>query len=261
MIFDLHNDMPTSKLSDEQKNKIVSESSDTAIYAFWTTELVDPIGFIYRNIRNTFKNTLFSIEDIGFISGTDLNVICELKPAYCGLTHNLDNALAGGAVESGGLTKLGSYTVRRLNGADVAIDAAHLNRRSFYDVIDIAERIIDSHTGIESFCTHPRNLTDEQIKLILARGGIIGITAVKDFIGCSTACGYAEIIDRYVQKFGIDGACIGTDFYGTEPLENLNGYKDFEGIAEFLGKFGYTQTEIHRIFYDNANNYFKYRRT
>ena len=88
----------------------------------------------------------------------------------------------------------------------------------------------------------------------------MGLTAVRDFIGGNSSADYIRLIDGFVQKFGIDGACIGTDFHGTEPLENLRNYDDFEQIEYALENLGYESADVRKIFYDNANNYFKYRR-
>lgn len=261
MIFDLHNDLPTGKLSNKDKRLEYVNTSDDVIYAFWTTELSDAAGFIRNGINELFSaNQAFAIEDLGFANRLDVETIYDIKPYYCGLTHNGDNALAGGALGHGRLTAFGKTTVNRLNRAAIAIDSAHLNRESFFDVANAAYRLINTHTGLNSLCEHPRNLTDEQVKLILSRGGIVGLTAVRDFIGGNSSADYIRLIDGFVQKFGIDGACIGTDFHGTEPLENLRNYDDFEQIEYALENLGYESVDVRKIFYDNANNYFKYRR-
>ena len=98
------------------------------------------------------------------------------------------------------------------------------------------------------------------MRLILQRGGIIGLTAVSDFIGGDTVNDYIHLIDTFIQKYGIDGVSIGTDFYGTKPLKGLLDYNDFNFVEYELEKYGYSHCDIRKIFYDNANNYFKYRR-
>lgn len=261
MIFDLHNDLPTSGFSDSEKLTAAQSVSETVVYAFWTTELKDCKKFIINGIiRLKGENRMFAIEDMHFVTKQTIHSICKLPIIYCSLTHNKSNALAGGALDSGKLTELGKYVIIKLNSANITVDVSHLNRESFWQVADISENIIASHIGLDSLVNHPRNLTDAQVQAILERGGIIGLTAVRDFLGGNTVQNYLKLIDSFVQKFGVDGACIGTDFYGTAPLENLEGYSDFSSVAYKLSQYGYTDTDINKIFYENANNYFKNRR-
>ena len=260
MIFDLHNDVFTSGLSDNDIDLILSTCRDKVIYAFWTTELVNPLSYIEKKIAQyRSAGYRFSIEDAGFIRERDIDKLCSLPLSYVGLTHNYDNALAGGAFGGGELLRLGEKVIRALNAAGITIDTAHLSTRSFYRVADIAERIINSHTALYSIVNHPRNLTDEQIDLILRRNGVIGIAAVADFIGGDTADDYVRTIDSTVQRFGIDAVCIGTDFHGTKPLKGLKAYEDFDEVIRKLSMLGYTDCDIKKILCENANRYFDRR--
>ncbi|MDE6398165.1 MAG: membrane dipeptidase, partial [Clostridiales bacterium] len=153
-------------------------------------------------------------------------------------------------------TAFGKTSVRLLNEIRIAVDGAHLNRESFYGGADCAERLIVSHTGWETFFSHPRNLTDKQVRIVLERGGLIGLTAVRDFIGGNDVQTYIRLIDSFVQEFGTEGVCIGTDFYGTHPLEGLRGYEDFSTVSDGLVRRGYAPIDIAAIFYNNARKYF-----
>lgn len=255
MIFDLHNDLPTSGLPVAKQRMYIADTVHTVIYAVWTTECKHPLTYLRKWLSETGIRH-FSVEDMGFVSEETLPALCALRPLYCTLTHNDANALAGGALSDGLLTPLGKTAVRCLDAAGIAIDVAHLNRKSFFAVADMSARLIDSHTGWESMCPHPRNLTDEQIKLLLGRGGIVGLTAVRDFIGGDRVEAYIRLIDTFVQAYGIDGACIGTDFYGTKPLTGLSSYDDFALVSARLERLGYTDADIDKIFYVNAKNYF-----
>ena len=257
MVFDLHNDLFTSDLSPAQQAQTLRATRDTVVYAFWTTEMHTPMNVIRSSLRSHDASpALFAVEDLGFADRADLQDLCALRPLYCGLTHNYANGLAGGALASGTLTAFGKTAVRLLNDARIAIDGAHLNRESFYKAADCADRLIVSHTGWETFCSHPRNLTDEQARIVLERGGIIGLAAVRDFIGGNDVQTYIRLIDSFVQTFGAKGVCIGTDFYGTRPLEGLRGYEDFTAVADGLSSRGYTQEDIDAILFQNAMMYF-----
>lgn len=262
MVYDLHNDLPTSERTRQEQREHNEAIHDFVIYAFWTTASKNPVALIKEGIQTlNGARRKFAIEDLGFVAQTGTAVLREYAFAYCGLTHNSDNSLAGGALGDGRLTFAGREVVSLLNALHIPVDAAHLSRNSFYEVAELADRIIDSHTGWESFHPHPRNLTDRQVQCIIERGGIIGLTAVKDFIGGSSINEYACLIDAFVQKFGIKQACIGTDFYGTQPLDGLCTYSDFDALGNILSRKGYTETDLNRLFFENADQYFNNRRT
>lgn len=252
MIFDLHNDLPTDSTFSQNA---VSYVYDTVIYAFWTTELPNPLSTILNGLPK-LRNAPFGVEDLWFADDNSLQAICLRRPYYCSLTHNQENSLAGGALSSGRLTAKGKKVIKTLNGFNITVDAAHLNRKSFYDTAEIASKFIVSHTGLDFVCKHPRNLTVDQVKTVLNKGGIIGLAAVKDFIGGDTAEYFVKSIDSFVQHFGTDGVCIGTDFYGTTPIKGLRGYPDFAAVANMLTALGYTYKDVSKIFYENAKNFF-----
>lgn len=97
------------------------------------------------------------------------------------MTWNYDNALAGGALEKAGLTDLGKYAVDFLNRNGIVVDTAHLNAKSFFDVSERAERIINSHTFIPDLHPHPRNISFCQAAKIVSSGGLVGMTPVNAF--------------------------------------------------------------------------------
>ena len=274
-IFDLHNDYPTS-----------GEPCDKAfcphvvVQAFWTSELIKPFDYInnYINNKNTTSgfcgktsiSTLYAIEDLWFASNSDmLEKVCKLPLMYASLTWNHQNLLAGGANSDGRLTALGANVATQLINCNVALDTAHLNRKSFYDCIELVEnmhlngnnqnqkpKIINSHTCLNSIYNHPRNLTDEQIKKIINLNGIIGLTPVAQFMRSdphnADLTDYIKQIDTYAQKFGVANLAIGTDFYGAPLLSGLANYNDFKFLAQDLEKLGYSKYTINKIFYKNA---------
>ena len=89
-----------------------------------------------------------------------------------------------------GLTNLGMKLVKKLVDKKIAIDLSHANEQTFYDVIDLCNKlkskgkepiVFASHSNVKSICNHPRNLSDNQIIKIKELDGIIGIVAVKPF--------------------------------------------------------------------------------
>ncbi len=268
-VFDLHNDFPT---------RICSSGDREAVYAayrtqarrvtsvFFTTYMLNPLSYIaeYTGRYPVTEGRVYAVEDLGFIrSEDDADALAAFPILYGGITWNGENRLSGGAGSDKGLTALGKTVVKALARHKIAVDTAHLSEPGFYDAVESAGVVINSHTCLKSICGHPRNLSDGQIELILSRGGIVGLTLVAQFMGKPEAQGersdYVRQIDTYAQKFGVRGLCIGTDFNGTDPVAGLAEYNDFVNLTGDLKKIGFKQADIDRIYYKNAEAFFMRR--
>lgn len=101
------------------------------------------------------------------------------------LTHNERNLAADGCGEPlpGGLSKFGRAVVHELEALHMVFDLVHLSDTSFWDALDhYTLPPIVSHSNARSICAHRRNLTDEQIREIGKRGGVIGLNFLAMFI-------------------------------------------------------------------------------
>lgn len=101
------------------------------------------------------------------------------------MTYNERNLLADGCAEpsDAGLSRLGRRVVARLNAAGLLIDLSHAGERSTRETIDLSARpIVATHSNAKALCDHPRNLTDETIRAVAARGGVIGLNAFPGFV-------------------------------------------------------------------------------
>ncbi|PZR76440.1 MAG: membrane dipeptidase [Chthoniobacterales bacterium] len=167
-----------------------------------------------------FLITMEGVEPLG--ADIDLlRAFYELGLRCVGLTHARRNAAGDGALfaESGsprgGLTDFGRDLVRECETLGVIIDLAHISPAGFNDIFEIATKpLIVSHTNARRYYNIERNISDEQIKMVGERGGVIGINAVLVSPRQEEAT-----IDRYVDHMehvrnliGIDGVAIGFDF-------------------------------------------------
>jgi len=101
------------------------------------------------------------------------------------LTHNERNLAADGCAEPkpGGLSNFGREIVRELRALNMVLDLVHLSDPSFFDAIDLYDLPpMVSHSNARALCGHRRNLTDEQIRMIGERGGVIGLNFLGMFI-------------------------------------------------------------------------------
>lgn len=157
--------------------------------------------------------------------GTDLNLLrafYELGVRSIGLTHARRNAAGNGGVfaSSGssrdGLTAFGRDLVRECETLGVIVDLAHINPAGFIDILSITTKPpIVSHSNARRYYDIERNISDEQIKMIGERQGVIGVNSV--LVGPneeeSTLDRYVDHIEYIANLIGIDGVGIGFDFF------------------------------------------------
>lgn len=129
------------------------------------------------------------------------------------LTWNESNALAAGANSGAetGLTPLGREAVRRMVEKGMLLDVSHLNDAGFFDLADCAAApFIASHSNCRALCDSPRNLTDEQLRVIRDAGGVVGLNSFGPFVSRDPA-------RRTVEELALH-ACHIMDICGTDHL-------------------------------------------
>lgn len=265
MLFDLHNDFPTA-LSDKMYDLYLSDACGVTITgAVWSGAFdADIEKCVKKTIAclkslNTTKTIPVAIEDIGFTAERELYKTFDFSDCmYCSLTWNYNNRFAGGALDDGVLTKSGKDVIEIMNAQGCAVDLAHLNERSFYSAVDCAVRAVCSHTG---FNRHLRSLDDRRIRLAVSRNIVIGLSVVTAFTDADSAQTFADVIDRFVQKYGVRCLAVGTDFNGSSDIpEEIKSYNGLMRVADILKFRGYDDRSIQDIFYNNAYSFFKKER-
>jgi len=108
-----------------------------------------------------------------------LRMLHRLGVRYLTLTWNYRNALADGFEEArtgGGLSRFGVEVVREMGRLGMLVDVSHLSEAGFWQVMEVAEGpVIASHANARAVCDHPRNLTDDQIRALAQKGGVMGL--------------------------------------------------------------------------------------
>ena len=268
-ISDLHNDIITVETFNNAKRYLTKNSKylDRIVLAVWTTHTkynnfsnIDLLIKSYQTLN--FSKILFGIEDISLINEQDYGKMPSLNIFYASLTWNYDNALGGGAYGDIGLTAKGKKILKILQESKIILDTAHQNQKTFWDCIGYFEGlIINSHTCFSSVFKHKRNITDQQISAIIQNGGVIGLSLVGDFLSDKKIAKIEDVIrhmDYFIQKFGDQNLCLGTDFFGTDNLpQNLNSYLALSILVEKLQKIGYNKNTIERIFHKNFDNFLR----
>jgi membrane dipeptidase len=115
-----------------------------------------------------------------------LRMYAELGVRYLTLTHSVNTDWAdssGDQPKHNGLTDFGKEVVRELNRLGVIVDVSHVSDKTFWDVIELSRApVIASHSSCREISGHSRNMTDEMIKAMAAKGGVIQINYLDQFI-------------------------------------------------------------------------------
>jgi membrane dipeptidase len=115
-----------------------------------------------------------------------LRMYAALGVRYLTLTHSVNTDWAdssGDTPKHNGLTDFGRDVVRELNRLGVVVDISHVADKTFFDALEISKApMIASHSSCRAISGHPRNMTDEMIKALAARGGVIQINYLDSFI-------------------------------------------------------------------------------
>ncbi|WP_099222706.1 dipeptidase [Listeria costaricensis] len=179
--------------------------------------------------------TLEGVEPIG----RDLDRLEQLLDGgvlSVGLTWNNANLAADGVEEprGAGLTAFGKQIVQRLNERKVFTDVSHLSIKSFWDVMDIAEYPIATHSSAKAICPHIRNLDDDQIRAMIEHNAMIHVIFHPLFTTESGTASMEDVIrhiDHIAELGGIRHIGFGSDFDGipshVKGLEDAGKYQDF----------------------------------
>lgn len=170
-----------------------------------------------------------------------------------GLTHFFDNEVGGSAhgEEKGGLTPFGREVIARLDSLSLIIDVAHSSPALIDDVLKLSSRpIIVSHTGVQGTCPGPRNLSDDQLRRIAGKGGVIGIGFWDGAICTPTIANATKAILHAVQVAGEDHVAIGSDFDGSTTVPfDASGYPR---LTQALLDAGMSPSQIAKVMGENA---------
>ncbi len=203
---------------------------------------------------------LFSLEGAEALQGEMwvLRLLHRLGLRLLGPTWNHANWACDGAMEprGGGFTKAGRQLVTECENMGILLDVSHLSDRGFWELAERATRpFLASHSNARSIVDHPRNLTDEQIRAIIAANGLIGVTFVPWFAAKEEPARIEDVlrhIDHVCALGGEKHIALGSDFDGisrhVQGLEHPGRYPD---LAEAMLK-RYPETFVHDIMENNA---------
>jgi membrane dipeptidase len=200
------------------------------------------------------------------------------------LTFNWRNWVGDGCTErtQAGLSYFGVDMVHRMNELGMLVDVSHTGYQSTLDAIEVSKGpIVFSHANCKTVCDHPRNKTDDQIKALAAKGGVMGLTCFNWFVSNKPISTLDDVLDHYdymMKLVGADHIGIGSDFsvaawagrapdaeweqhmrlYGEREakvlksrfppyIDAVNGPQRYHVIAQGLRKRGFSTGDIEKI--------------
>ena len=178
---------------------------------------------------------------------------------YMTLCHNGDNDICDSASKSsqthGGVSQFGAEVIAEMNRLGILVDMSHAGEKSFYDALDISTRpIVCSHSSARALCDHPRNLTDDQMRALAAKGGVAQTTIYHGFLRSDAEATILDVmahLDHAIQVMGIDHVGLGTDFDGDGGVRGLADSSELLNFTRQLLRKRYSDADIQKIWGGN----------
>lgn len=232
---------------------------------------------ILENEKDGKMSALMTIEEGGCCKGQigHLETLYQLGARMMTLTWNYPNELASpnlfleempAGTQKGfplfdgskGLTEKGFLFMERMQELGVIVDVSHLSDKGFWDIAGNARKpFVASHSNARALCGHPRNLTDDMIRVIADRGGVIGL----NYYGCflnetsdshSSVSRIAAHARHMINVGGQECLGLGSDFDGIGGELEMQDCSQMHKLVEELERQHFTHVEIERILYRNV---------
>jgi membrane dipeptidase len=177
------------------------------------------------------------------------------------LTWNGSNRLADGVggSEHGGLSSFGRRVLERMQRLGIVVDVSHLSEAAFWHVVDATRGpIVATHSNAAAVHSHRRNLTNDQLRAIARRGGVVGINFYPEFLGGDTIDHVLRHVDHMLRVMGPDHIALGTDYDGIgRTPRGLEDASRLPRLTEAMLRRGYRPEVVRKILGDNALRVFR----
>jgi len=218
----------------------------------------------------------------------DVELFHSLGQRVSQLTYNSRNLIGNGFAErrDDGISDFGVGVISRMNEVGMAIDVSHCGDRTTLDAFELSVRpVLVTHANCRALADHPRCKTDEAIRRMAARGGVMGITGVRNFVKNSEPTTIEDMLDHYdhVRRLvGVQHVGLGSDIdldgnddltpeeqqslRNLSPLYGFRAKFDIEGVdhpkrvfdlTAGLIRRGYSDADIRLVLGDNFRRVLK----
>src|SRR6266446_6183181 len=203
---------------------------------------LDQIDALHDNVRRNSKDMAFcrTADDVrrahaqgkiaalmgvegGHMIGNDIRIVRifgDLGVRYMTLSHFYNDEWADSSTDKpahNGLTDYGKEIVREMNRQGIMVDISHVSDKTFYDALEVSKApLIASHSSCRALCNHVRDMSDDMIKALAAKGGVIQINYERSFIDQAykdasekLTGGVVAQFDQFKKECGDDQECFG----------------------------------------------------
>lgn len=221
-----------------------------------------------KDVRDLFyngKKAFFAVVENAYgLGGKIENVkkLADMGVVYMTLCHSSDNDVCNSSSKTAdpnkGLTEFGRKVVEEMNRYGIIVDLSHTSPGTFWDVYKYSKApFICSHSGAKAVWDHNRNITDDQLRALAEKNGVIQVYIVPDFMDVKSKWGEVSI-DHFmdhllhcIEVAGIDHVGIGSDFDGGGGGWGMNGDNDVINITMRLIEHGFSDSDIRKIWGEN----------
>ena len=217
---------------------------------------------VRENREKGFLSSILTVEDGVEIDGklSRFDRVYDDGVRMMTLTWNYENCMgypnsSDPEEHARGLKPFGVEAVGKMNELGMIIDVSHLSEGGFYDVAAHSKKpFVASHSCCRALRDHPRNLTDDQLRVLTDAGGVVGINFYDQFLGGRDGYTAVDDIVRHILHVrnvaGADAIAFGSDFDGIESALEFGDYAGFPQIIRALEKH-FTEDEIDKISSEN----------
>jgi len=217
---------------------------------------LDQIDAVRENVRRNSKDMVFcrTADEIrrahkegkiaalmgvegGHMIGNDIRIVRifgDLGVRYMTLSHFYNDEWADSSTDKpahNGLTDYGKDIVREMNRQGIMVDISHVSDKTFYDALEVSKSpLIASHSSCRAICNHPRDMSDDMIKALAAKGGVIQINYEKSFIDQAykdasdkVSGGVVAQFDQLKKACGDEEECLGKKMVEMEKQATAEG--------------------------------------
>lgn len=215
---------------------------------------------LWHNKRQGLKSIMLGIENGIALDGqlSNLRHFADRGIVYMTLCHNGDNDIcdsAKGTKTHGGVSDFGREVIAEMNRLGILVDLSHAAESSFYDALELSRvPIVCSHSSARALCDHPRNLTDDQMRALAAKGGVAQTTIYHGFLrqhGEATILDVMAHLEHAIEVMGIDHVGLGTDFDGDGGVRGLASSSDLLQFTIQLLARRFSEADIQKIWGGN----------
>ena len=155
-----------------------------------------------------------------------------------------------------GLKPDGIEIVREMNRVGMIVDVSHLGDDGFWDVVKYCDGpFVASHSNARAVCNHTRNMTDDMIRALADKGGVMGLNFCGDFLNPNGKSRVEDMVRHAKHIINVGGSDIlglGTDYDGIDGDLELDHCDKMPLLAQEMERQGFSTQQIEKIFHGNV---------